>query len=153
MRYNKLADLFKTAFSLPYSIIPEWDEWKQMAGAFILDRRLSQEAIAHAITFLSARSVPDPGALAILDAGAIETMDVDAPDAGPLRTLWRLSRSARAAVSPNEHLALPENGFPAEAFKKAVRRCLWSMGRKLPPRAPIRKQLNAPASFGKLCHS
>ena len=72
-----------------------------------------QGEIAHAITFLAARKIPDPGALARLDAGAIETMDVDAPNANPIRTLWRLSRAALAAVSPNDHLPLPGKGLSA----------------------------------------
>ena len=82
LRYDKLAGMFKTAFCHPYSRIPEWDERKQLADAFMLGRRFPQEDIAHAITFLTARSVPDPGALALLDAGSIETMDVDSPNAG-----------------------------------------------------------------------
>ena len=53
----------------------------------MMDRRFPQEAIAQTITFLTGRCVPDPGALAILDAGSIETMAAGAPDAGPLRTL------------------------------------------------------------------
>ena len=107
IRYDKLAALFKTAFCKPYSLNPEWDEWKQLADAYMLDRRFPQETIAQTITFLSARSIPDPGALAVLDASAIETMATAAPEAGPLRTKWRLSRAATAALAPNEHLALP----------------------------------------------
>ena len=106
--------------------------------------------IARAITFPSARSIPDPAALAILDAGAIVTMAVDAPDAAPLRTLWRISRAASAAVSPDENLALPIDRLSDEAFKKAAKRCIWSMGREHPSRPLIRKQLKAPASFRKI---
>ena len=126
LHYDKLAALFKTAFPNPYSLHPEWALWKQLADSFIPERLFSEEIIAQTITFLSARSVPDPGALAILDAGALETMAVDAPEAGPLRTIWGLSRTA-AAVSSNEHLALPVDGLSAETFKKAVKRCQWSI--------------------------
>ena len=150
LRYDKLAGMFKTAYCNPYSLIPEWDEWKQLADAYMLDHRSPQEAIAQTITFLTARCVPGPDALAIMDAGAIETMAVDAPSAGPLRTLWRLSRAAEAAVSPKEHLALPAAGLSAEAYKKAVRRRIWPLGRKRPPMHLVRKQMRAPSAFGKL---
>ena len=116
----------------------------------MLDRRFSQEYIAHSVTFLTARSVPDPGALALLDAGAVEVMAGAAPNAGPIRTLWRLSRTSMTAVSPNEHLPIPESGWAADVFKKAAKRCLWSLDRKFPSRPITRKRLNAPISFAKL---
>ena len=150
MRYDKLTNMFATAFSNPYALIPEWDEWKQMEDAYMPDRRFPQEAIAQTITFSTARCVPDPGALATLDAGSIETMAADSPNAGPLRTFGSLPRTASADVSPNEHLALPASGLSATAFKKAVKRCLWSLGRKYPPMPLVREQLKAPESFGKL---
>ena len=150
MRYENLAGVFKTAFCRPYSLLPEWDERKHLAGAFLLGRRFSQEDIAHSITFLTARSVPDPGALALLDAGAIEIMAVAAPTAGPIRTLWRLPRTSLAAVSPNEHLPLPETGLTADVFKKAAKRFLWSLGRKFPSMPLVSKRLNAPVSFARL---
>ena len=150
MHYDKLAGMFETAFCRPYSLIPEWAEWKQLADAFVLGRRFPQEDIAHAITFLTARSVPDPGALAPLDAGAIETMAAAAPNAGPLRTIWRLYHTSLAAVSPNEHLPLPETGLTSDVFKRAVKRCLMSLDRKFPSMPLVRKRLNAPASFAKM---
>ena len=150
LRYDKLPDMFNTAFCNPYSLIPEWAEWKHLAYSYMLDRRFPQEAIAQTITFLSDRCVSDPGALAILDAVAIETMAADAPNAGPLRTLWRIPRTAAAALSPNEHMALPEAGLSAGAFEKAVKRRIGSMDRKHPARPLVRKQLNAPSAIWKV---
>ena len=150
LHYDNLAGMFKTAFPRPYSLIPEWDEWKHLVDAFMLDRRFSQEDIAHSVTFLTAKSVPDPGTLALLDAGAIEIIDGEAPNAGPIRTLWRLPRTSMADVSPDEHLPLPESGRAADVFKTAANRCLWSMDPEFPPRPIIRKRLNAPISFAKL---
>ena len=83
LRYDKLSAMFKTAFRNPCSLIPERGEWKQFADAYMSGRRFPQEAIAKTITFLSARCVLGPVALAILDAGAIETMAADAPNAAP----------------------------------------------------------------------
>ena len=150
LRYDKLAAMFMAAFCNPYSLNPERVEWKQLADAYMLDRRFSQEVIAQAITFLSARSIPDPGALAVLDAGAIETMATTAPDAGPLRTIWRLSRTAAAAVASNEHLALSDSGLSADSFKKAAKRRIFLMERRHPDRPLIRLQMKAPHSFGKM---
>ena len=76
----------------------------------MLDRRFSQEDIATSISFLTAKSVPDPGALALLGAGAVEVLAGTAPQAGPIRTLWRLARTATSAVSSNEHLPIPDSG-------------------------------------------
>ena len=140
--------MFKTAYSNPYSLIPEWDEWKQLSDAYMSDRSFPRKTIAQAITFLSARIIPDPGSLDVLDASVIETMATDAPDAGPLRTIWRLSRTAAAAVASNEHLAVPQSGLPADSFKRAAMRCIWSMGRRRPNNPLIRLNLHAPPSFG-----
>ena len=150
LRYDKLAAMSQTAFGNPYSLNPERDEWKQLADSYVLDKRFYQEVIAQTITFLSVRRIPDPGALAVLGAGAIETMATAAPDAGPLRTIWRLSRTAAAAVAPNEHLALPDSVLSDDAFKRADIRCIWPMGRRHPNRPIIRLQLKAPPSFGKM---
>ena len=150
LRYDKIATMFKTAYSNPYSLIPEWTEWKQLAGAYMLDRRFPHETIAQTITFLLSRSLPDPGALAVLDASAIETMATASPDAGPLRTIWRLPRTAAAAVVSNEHLALPESGLSADSFKKAANRRIWPMERRRPNRPLVRLKLHAPPSFGKM---
>ena len=148
--YERLADLFKAAISHPYSLIPEWAEWKHLADSFMLDRRFSQEDIANSVSFLTAKSVSDPGALALLDAGAVEIIAGEAPSAGPIRTLWRLARTSMTAVSSNEHLPIPESGWAAEVFKAAVKRCQWSPGRTFPPRPIIRRRLNAPVSLGNL---
>ena len=148
--YDRLADLFKAAYAHPYSLIPEWDEWKHLADSCVLDRRFSQGEIATSISFLTAKSVPGPGALAILDAGAVEVIAGAAPSAGPVRTLWRLARTSMTAVSSNEHLPIPESGRTAEVFKAAVKRCQWSLGRTLPSRPIIRRRMGAPGSFGRL---
>lgn len=152
LRYDKLAALGMVALHSPYSLLPEWGEWKQPADAFMLGRRFPQETIAKTITSLSARSVPGTGELAILDAGAIETMAVTAPSAGPLRTMWRLPRAASASGSSNGHIWLPLADLSAEVFKKAVGWRIWSMGRVQPIRPLIRKQLKAPPRLGKMGH-
>ena len=116
----------------------------------MLDRRFPQETIAKTITSTSARIIPDPGALDILDASAIETMATAAPDAGPLRTVWCLSRTAAAAVASNEHLALPESGLSADSFKRADTRYIWPMERRHPNKPLVRLELNAHPSFGEM---
>ena len=149
LHYDNLAAMFKTAYPNPYSVIPEWGEWKQLADAYMLDRRFLLKSIAQTIALLSYRGIPDPGALSVLDARAAETMATAAPDAGPMRTIWRLSRTAAAAVASNEHLAVPESGLPADSFKRAAKRCIWSMGRTRPINPLIRLNLHAPPSFGE----
>ena len=116
----------------------------------MLDRRYSQEDIGTSISFLTAKSAPGPGALAILDAGAVEVIAGAARHAGPIRTLWRLARTSASAVSPNEHLPIPESGRPAEVSKTAAKRAQWSLGRTLPSRPIISQKLGAPKRFGKL---
>ena len=148
--YEKLADLFKAAHAHPYSLIPEWAEWKNLADSFMLDRRFSQEDIATSISFLTAKSVPDPGALALLEAGAVEVLAGAAPNAGPVRTLWRLARTSMSAISSNEHLPIPDAGWSANSFKTAVKRAQWSLQRTLPPLPIIRRRLGAPACFARL---
>ena len=103
LRRYKLTIVFTTDFSNPYTLTPEWAARRKMADAYMKGRRFPKADIAQTITFLTARSVSDPGAPATLDAGSIVTLFLDTPDAGPLRTLWRLPRTASAAVSPNEH--------------------------------------------------
>ena len=56
LHYDRLADLFKTAFLDPFSLIPEWAEWTQLSDTYLLGRRYPKEEIAQAITFLSARA-------------------------------------------------------------------------------------------------
>ena len=150
LHYDKLADLFKAANANPYSLIPEWAEWKHLADSFLLYRRFSQDDIANSATFLTGRGVPDPGALAIMDAGAVEVIAGEAPRAGPIRTLRRLARNSMTAVSPIEHLPLPDSGRAADVFKTAAKRCLWPTKRTFPARPIVRKRLNSPLSFEKL---
>ena len=150
LRYDKLAAVFKRAFCNPYFLNPEWAEWKQLADAYMLDRRVSLEVIAQSITFLSGRSIPDPGSLAASEAGSIETMATASPDVGPLRTIWRLSRTAAAAAAPNVRLALPDAGLSGDAFKKAAMRCICPMERRHPNRPLMRLHLKAHPSFGKM---
>ena len=54
------------------------------------------------------------------------------------------------AVSPDEHLPIPDSGRAAEVPKKAAKRAQWSLGRTPPPRPIVRKLLGAPVSFARL---
>ena len=77
-------------------------------------------------------------------------MAASAPNAAPLRMVWRIARNATIALSSNDHLALPEKGLSADTFKKAVRQGLWSPDRRRPEGPATRKQLGAPAAFKKM---
>ena len=149
-RYDKLKDMFKTAFADVNSLLPEWAEWKQSDEVFMLDRRFSWGSIAKTISFLSARQSTDPGSLKALDSGAVESLAVLAPGAPPLRPLWRVALTVSAAVSPNDHLLLPENGMTSQVPKRAIKRSIWTIEKRNPGRPLIRKQLLAQASFARM---
>ena len=119
LRYDRLANLFRAAYLDPYSLLPEWAEWRRLADTYLLGRRYPHGEIAHAVTLFAAWGVSDPGALATLEDGAVETIAETKTFADTMRTMWRISRNSKADLSSNEHLALPVNGLPAESSTKA----------------------------------
>ena len=150
IHYDKLANLFKAAYLNPYSLLPEWAEWRHLADTYLLDRRYPNEEIAQAVTLFMARGVPDPGALALLDAGAVEVLADAKTFAGAIRTMWRLARNTKEALSSNEHLALPVEGLTADSFKKSAKIGILTLDRTRATGPLLRKNLPAPASFRRM---
>ena len=52
IEYDRVADLFTGAFLTPTEFLPEWEEWRALAGKFRLDRRRTWPILATAVAQL-----------------------------------------------------------------------------------------------------
>ena len=120
--YDRLADLFKLAFSTPTDFLPEWEERRTIADRYRLGRRNPWSTLAAAVSEFITAEVNSPFDLDAMEASAVEQMVSSFDGRLASRDLWRAARLNASKAASAGPLFLATQDVAVRSFHRAIKR-------------------------------